>query len=335
MKQKFLTAIIALAVMVGTGVSAPLHQVAHAQTFSDVPSTNPYYSSIEALVASGVLQGYPDGTFKPNQPVNRAEAIKMVLTGIGDKPSNGLYNTGFTDVPLDVWYAGYVFEGALKGIIHGNPDGTFAGSRTVNKAEFLKMTEQAFQVDLSPYQNITGNIAADVPAGTWFTPYVGYAKAVGLIYATVEDTLSPEKLLTRGECAQILHKMMYVKQGGYVQERLSMAEASIIDALLKVYRNDIDGAVAQAGIALERSEEALNINPESETVQATHLLAEAFQKLFQAYKAGTLQSYAHVVLYVNEAKSLADQAVEVSSSAQYFATQVHEHGDSLLSQVKL
>lgn len=333
MKQKLSTAIAALVVVVGVAISAPAH-VVHAQTFSDVPSTNPYYSSIEALVASEVLEGYPDGTFKPNQVVNRAEAIKMVLTGIGVKPSNGLYNTGFTDVPLDVWYAGYVFEGSLKGIIHGNPDGTFAGARTVNKAEFLKMTEQAFKIDLSGYQNLSQNIAVDVPGNTWFTPYLAYAKATGLVYATIEDKLSPEKLLTRGECAQILHKMMYIKQGGYVQERLSMAEASIVDALMRVYRNDIDGAIAQANIALERSQEAININPDSSAVKATNLLSQAFLKLFQAYKAGTLESYAHVVLYVNEAKALADQAVEISSSAQYFATQIHEHGDNLLVQVE-
>lgn len=326
MKKSVLTILV-------TGIMSMTVSAVTATAFSDVPATSPYYSSVEALTQAGVIEGYEDGTFRPEQPINRAEAIKMVLAGIGVEVGNGLYNTGFSDVPLDVWYAGFVMEGSLRGIVNGNPDGTFAGTRTVNKAEFLKMTEQAFQVDLSEFQTSSGNIASDVAAGEWYTPYMAYAKAAGLTYATLDNELEPAKALTRGECAQILHKMMYIKQGGQVQELLSMAEASLIDALMKVYRSDVDGALAQAQTARAKSEEALEMNPDSTTVQATNLLSQAFQKLFYAYKDGRDENYASVVANVNEAKNLANQAVETNQSAQYFADQVHTHGDTLLSQL--
>src|SRR5690606_1908457 len=103
MKKPVLTILV-------TGILSVTVSAVTAAAFSDVPATSPYYSSVEALTQAGVIEGYEDGTFRPDQPVNRAEAIKMVLAGIGVEVGNGLYNTGFSDVPLDIWYAGYVME---------------------------------------------------------------------------------------------------------------------------------------------------------------------------------------------------------------------------------
>ena len=46
--------------------------------FSDVPSTHPYYDVINYAVARGWLQGYPDGTFRPDNFITRAEIITVV-----------------------------------------------------------------------------------------------------------------------------------------------------------------------------------------------------------------------------------------------------------------
>ena len=326
MKKSILVAIAACFLFIGVSKAA-------AETFSDVPSSSPYYIAIESLVQSGVLQGYEDGTFKPDQSVNRAEALKMILTGAGIEVKKGLYATGFSDVPLDEWYAGYVMEGSLRGIIQGNPDGTFAGTRTVNKAEFLKMVLQTFEIDLSAHQKV-GRLAADVSGNDWFAPYLSYAKTVGLTYPTFQNELEPGELLSRGECAQILHKMGLITFGGEGQKMLSIAEAKLIDALVRIYNNDIEGAIARADEALYQSEQALKVEPDSTAVQASYLISEAFQKLFYAYNAGVAESSAQVVLFVNEAKAHADKAVATNESSKFFADKVYEHGDTLLSQVE-
>lgn len=326
MKKTVLASITAFFIIAGT----PL---ATAQTFSDVPISSAYYLAIEALVQSGVLQGYEDGTFRPNQSVNRAESLKMILASAGIKVNKGLFQTGFPDVELDAWYAGHVMEGSLRGIVQGNPDGTFAGARTVNKAEFIKMVTKTFQVNLSAHQNLSAAVAVDVGANDWFTPYMSYGKTIGLAYPTTENKLNPGKLLARGECAQIVYKMALIKFGGAAQESLAIAEAKLIDALVRIYNNDISGAISRANEALLQSEKALAVEPSSTTVQATYLLSKAFQKLFFAYNAGLEESYAQVALFVNEAKSLADQAVETNKSAQVFATSIYQHGDTLLSQI--
>lgn len=326
MKKTFLAGIAAVLLTWGAASAS-------AEIFLDVPASSPYYVAIESLVQRGVLQGYVDNTFKPQQTVNRAEALKMILAGGGVAIKKGLYSTGFPDVPLDAWYAGYVMEGSLRGIIQGNPDGTFAGERTVNKAEFLKMVTQAFEVDLSQHQGGSENIAADVAPEDWFFPYLSYGKTVGLTYPTINDNLEPGKLLTRGESAQIIYKMGLIKYGGEAQKMLSIAESKLIDALIRVYNNDINTAIARGDEALYFSGLALQLEPKSTAVQSTHLIAQAFQKLFLAYSAGIEQSYAQVVGFVNEANALADKAVEINSSAAFFAEKIHEHGDTLLSQL--
>lgn len=324
------TALVSIAVLFIVAI-APL---ASAQTFSDVPSSSAYYLAVESLVKGGVLQGYEDGTFRPSQSVNRAEALKMILLSAGINVNKGLFQTGFPDVPLDAWYAGYVMEGSLRGIVQGNPDGTFAGDRTVNKAEFLKIVTQTFEVDLSAHQNLTAPVAADVSENDWFAPYLSYAKTVGLTYSTLDNKLDPGKLLSRGECAQIVHKMGIIKFGSPGQESLAISEAKLIDALVRIYNDDVAGAISRADEALYHADQALKLEPESSAVQATHLISQAFQKLFFAYNAGLEDSYAQVVLFVNEAKALADQATATNKSAQFFATKIHEHGDELLSQLE-
>ena len=49
------------------------------QTFSDVSTENPLHEAVTYLKERNIIQGYDDGTFKPYQEVNRAEAIKMLI----------------------------------------------------------------------------------------------------------------------------------------------------------------------------------------------------------------------------------------------------------------
>jgi hypothetical protein len=309
-------------------------QFSLAATFSDLPESNDYYIAVESLVQSGILQGYDDGTFKPEREVNRAEALKMILKSANIQVGGGLYNTGFPDVPIDSWYAGYVMEGTLRGIIKGNPDGTFAGARTVNEAEFLKMTLESFEMDLSKHQNVDDWISADAAPGEWFIPYLSYAKTIGLVYPDLNYNLYPGKTLARGQCAQILYKMLVIEQGGQGQKLLSIAESKLVEALIMIHRDNIEEALSLANQAVDYSQQALDIEPDSTVTKATNTIAKAFQKLFSAYLAGINQNSQEVASLAQEAKDLADQAVKQNESANFFASKVHEHANALLSQLQ-
>ena len=84
-----------------------------ADSFSDVTVKNSkHFAAIEYLYAKNVIGGYPDGTFKPEQTINRAEALKMVMlassTG-GEEESTPVVD--FPDVSEDDWFYNYVNKG--------------------------------------------------------------------------------------------------------------------------------------------------------------------------------------------------------------------------------
>lgn len=307
-----------------------------AASFSDVPSTNPYYPAIESMKNLGVVKGYTDGTFKPDQPVNRAEALKMVLVAGGQKVTPGLYMTGFPDVKLSDWFSGYVFTGQNLQIVKGNPDGTFAPARQVNKAEFLKMSEESFQTDLTSYKTVQGTLAHDVTnVSDWFVPYLNYAKSMGIIYPTLDNNLEPGNFLTRAQCAEILYKMFIIKNGGSTQELLSIAEAKLVDAVVQINNNNLADALTRAQEAVFYTGKALQQEPNSSVTQGANLIAQGFQNLFEAYAAGatgTQNNPAQLKTLAEEAKSDADQAVAKDSSLQTIAQQLKTLADNLMQK---
>lgn len=124
---------------------------AAGQIFGDVDSTTYYQGGIEFLAGESIINGYPDGTYKPNQTLNRAEMLKIIAEG-----AKIYYNWApevfqayeddkcFSDVPAGQWYTKYVCYGKEQGWVIGYSDGTFKPSQTVTFVEGLKMTFKGF-----------------------------------------------------------------------------------------------------------------------------------------------------------------------------------------------
>jgi hypothetical protein len=133
-------------------------------TFSDVQPGSTFYTFVEAAYLRGAVQGYPDGTFRPNAPVTRAQAAKMLVTGRGWS----LYTPpwpAFTDVPVGHWAYAYIHTAQSHGIAGGYPDGTFRPDTLVTRAQLAKMVALTAQSAGSEYQD-TG----EPPAKTGPTP---------------------------------------------------------------------------------------------------------------------------------------------------------------------
>ena len=104
--------------------------------FKDVDSYNQYCKAIQWAAAEGIFQGYNDGTFKPNQAINRAEALKVILKALKIQLiSAGSTGLGFKDTDARLWYGTYVKTGVALGIIHGYKDGTFKPNQIVTHSE--------------------------------------------------------------------------------------------------------------------------------------------------------------------------------------------------------
>ncbi|MDQ6694986.1 MAG: S-layer homology domain-containing protein [Chloroflexota bacterium] len=111
-------------------------------TFSDVPPGSTYYTYIETANLRGVLGGYADGTFLPNNPVSRAQAAKILVLASNWTPEYPRSPT-FVDVLPDNWAYGYVQSEVSHNVIGGYADGTFRPGSPISRAQISKIVTLA------------------------------------------------------------------------------------------------------------------------------------------------------------------------------------------------
>jgi len=98
----------------------------------------PFISSVKS---AGIIKGYPDGSFRPEQFVTRAEMVKMVLAAI-DLETESYDLSGFKD--RGHWADSYIAAAVRVGIINGYPDGTFRPDNYITRAEAAKVIAKAY-----------------------------------------------------------------------------------------------------------------------------------------------------------------------------------------------
>lgn len=184
MKQlrTIVTMIIVVAMLVSSiGVFAA-DTTAVSTTFSDVPVGTPVADAVAKLVGYGVINGYEDGTFKPDNTITRAEFAAIITRFKGvEGPENAV--TGFADLDNDAsraWARPYVKAAVDAGIINGFEDGTFRAAEPVTYEQAIKMIVCAIgyePVAVSEYnkQQTLGNANL-----TWSTGYIMAASKNGI-----------------------------------------------------------------------------------------------------------------------------------------------------------
>lgn len=130
--------------------------------FKDVPSSYWAASSIQSIEGSGWLQGYPGGSFKPAQPMTRAELATLIARW------QGLNTTSTASVPTDVqghWAANTIGEVIQSGWMKGYPDGQFYPNQAVSRAEIVTVLNRVLgDEDTS---STTASSWKDVTPGHW------------------------------------------------------------------------------------------------------------------------------------------------------------------------
>ena len=101
--------------------------------FTDVASGAWYNNAVSTLTRAGILDGYEDGSFRPNASITRAEFTKIAVSFF--KHVGGASANPFSDVPDSAWYAEFVKAAAELGLIDGYEDGTFRPNAPITRAE--------------------------------------------------------------------------------------------------------------------------------------------------------------------------------------------------------
>lgn len=171
------------------------------EIFTDVGSSHPFATAIAYLKQSDIVKGYPDGSFKPDGNLNRAEALKIILSA--NFIPTEVYRTDLTDVASGAWFEPYVTTAVEKGIVKGYPDRTFRPGNTISRAEFLKIALLAADVKIP--QELTRDPYTDVPQDAWFAPYFELAKTHRLLRQSPDGKADPARAITRKEAAEVIY----------------------------------------------------------------------------------------------------------------------------------
>lgn len=173
-------------------------EISNAQTtFPDIQG-HAYQESIEALAADDIIQGYPNGNFGPDDFLDRAQMVTLMMRSLYPESIDPDARNCFIDV-FSQWFAQYVCPALELGIIDGNDDGTFAGGRFLNSAEAYKIIIESFEFPLES----SGE-------GEWYTPYVEMIHDHNLFS---KYNRLPSKQVTRAEVAYLIHQFKKHQDG--------------------------------------------------------------------------------------------------------------------------
>ncbi len=233
-----------------------------ASLFSDSPAGDPVTTAAEFLAGQNILSGYPDGTFRAGNPVNRAELTKIIVglarrQGAVQECALALHGALFTDVTPTDWFAPFVCSAKEHGIIQGYADGSFRPANTVTFAEAAKM--------------IAGALEYELDAGDpWYKPAVELLSARHAIPVSIQ---SFDAELRRGELAQILHRLLAGITGQPSQtwdDLVAQHAAATMPAGLLLHR--INGERSHAGLSALHLDAQLQQTAQAhaEDMQARH-----------------------------------------------------------------
>lgn len=158
--------------------------------YYDAPFSAEEAMGVSVLTFLGAVEGYPDGTFRPDYTLNRAEFLKIVLKSSplsGELPPRP--DRCFPDVRREDWFSSFVCFAQKKSIVTGYPDGLFHPEHPVRYAEALKMLVEIYEYPRA--------VAAQ---DEWFSSYVRVAKEHGVFLFV---TLPLDSPLTRGQMARL------------------------------------------------------------------------------------------------------------------------------------
>ncbi|WP_138753097.1 S-layer homology domain-containing protein [Paenibacillus sinopodophylli] len=176
-------------------------------TFKDV-QTHWAKGQIEKGVELGIVQGYSDGTFRPNGLITRAEFVTMLARALKLEGSNS--EVAFTDsAQIPAWAAGIVGNVVEAGLIKGYEDQTFRPNQQISRAEIAVIIARAIRLETDADAELIFGDAKDIP--TWATEAVSAAVNNGLLRGKQGNQLAPTAKATRAEGIVLLIRMLDLK----------------------------------------------------------------------------------------------------------------------------
>ena len=187
-----------------------------ANAFPDVSDSHWAAPQIKILSEQGVIVGYPDGTFKPDENVTRAEFASMAIKALGQENTKVVQPVNFADINQEYWAYDAIQKALYFDLVSLPKEGDlFRPDDSVSRAESLSVAVNALTTEQISEQKAKEVLekayidANSVPE--WFIIPAGKAEILGMMVimpSADKAKIEAERPATRAEVAAILFKMM-------------------------------------------------------------------------------------------------------------------------------
>jgi hypothetical protein len=151
---------------------------------------------IEKWISAGLITGYPDGQFKPDNSITRAEMVTLVNRAFNIPNSNS--TSSFSDVKPSDWFYDEVMAGQKAGYISGYTDGTFKPNKPISRQEAAFLISKL--LGLEPGNaSILDSYSDQHRIGEWAKTGVNAVTTHGIMAGFPDKTFGPLKNITRAE----------------------------------------------------------------------------------------------------------------------------------------
>ena len=206
---------VLIALGVTSGAVAPLVSPAPSfaqSTFPDVTSNYWATPFIQELVNRGVIAGFPDGSFRPEEPVTRAQFASMIRKAFPKAAVRS--QVQFVDVSSSYWAASAINQSYVSGFLSGYPGNIFRPDENIPRAQVLVSLSNGLGYSVAGQTDsvlLAYNDSANIPA--YARPSIAAAteKRIVVNYPDV-STLAPNQVATRAEVAAFIYQGL-VSQG--------------------------------------------------------------------------------------------------------------------------
>lgn len=229
--------------------------------------------AVDRLVELGILNGYIDDTFRPDDSINRAEFAKVASLALSQKTGvtlGAVQETDFADVSKNAWYAKDVANAVALGLMKGDSEGTFRPTDTVNTGEVITVLMRAlgytdadlqltdkYYIEL--FMDSMSRTEAELQKLPWPDNYICKALEIGLL--NENDDFLPMLSCRRGQVATYVARMLSLPQAGEQQTKPVEPAEEENDPLRREF---------QYGVVTARTGETVTITRFADGLQQTY-----------------------------------------------------------------
>lgn len=207
---------MASAMITGSIVAVTPSVEAAPVSFKDMKPGSFGYNEIMNLASRGVIGGYQDGSFRPNQALTRGQSAKL-LAEILNLDLTNVKDPKFKDVPQTHPYYTQIAALANKKIISGYKNGNFGANDTLKRGQMAKILVGSFGFE---QKAVTNTPFKDVKANDQEAKYIQALVDLKVTQGTTSTTFSPNGIVTRGQMAIFVYRSDLAKHGTHVSAQV-------------------------------------------------------------------------------------------------------------------